>query len=130
MSRKAGAIQVAVLQGLQVGQRVVASGQFLIDSEASLKGIEAMTAQESPSAPALPALHEADGRIVQIEGNQLTIAHGPFLTLGMPGMTMTFPVSDPTLIVGLKLGQRIRFGVRERDEGMVIEQINALESQP
>ncbi|MBH3417624.1 MULTISPECIES: efflux RND transporter periplasmic adaptor subunit [Pseudomonas] len=122
--------QVAVLQGLQAGQRVVTSGQFLIDSEASLKGIEAMTAQESPPAQALPALHEADGRIVQIEGNQLTIAHGPFLTLGMPGMTMTFPVSDPTLIVGLKSGQRIRFGVRERDEGMVIEQINALESQP
>ena len=122
--------QVAVLQGLQAGQRVVASGQFLIDSEASLNGIEAATAQDTPPAPTQPALHEADGRIVQIEGNQLTIAHGPFLTLGMPGMTMTFAVVDPALIVGLKVGQRIHFGIRERDEGMVIEQINALESQP
>ena len=67
---------------------------------------------------------------MQIEGNQLTIAHGPFLTLGMPGMTMTFPVSDPALFTGLKVGQRIRFGVRERDVGMVIEQITAQESQP
>lgn len=122
--------QVVVLQGLQAGQRVVASGQFLIDSEASLKGIEAATAPDTPPVPAPPALHEADGRIVQIEGNRLTIAHGPFLTLGMPGMTMTFPVVDPALVGGLKVGQRIRFGIRERDEGMVIEQINALESQP
>ncbi|PYG97848.1 efflux RND transporter periplasmic adaptor subunit, partial [Arthrobacter stackebrandtii] len=122
--------QVAILKGLQAGQKVVASGQFLIDSEASLKGIEATTASDSPAASQMPELHEADGRIVQIEGNQLTIAHGPFVTLGMPGMTMTFPVADPTLITGLKVGERIHFGIRERDDGMVIEQINALENQP
>uniref|UniRef100_UPI001300932B efflux RND transporter periplasmic adaptor subunit n=1 Tax=Pseudomonas sichuanensis TaxID=2213015 RepID=UPI001300932B len=122
--------QVTILKGLQAGQKVVASGQFLIDSEASLKGIEATTASDSPAASQPPELHEADGRIVQIEGNQLTIAHGPFVTLGMPGMTMTFHVADPTLITGLKVGERIRFGVRKRDDGMVIEQINALEGQP
>jgi Cu(I)/Ag(I) efflux system membrane fusion protein len=122
--------QVAVLQGLQAGQRVVASGQFLIDSEASLKGIEAATAQETPLVPAQPPLHEADGQIVQIDGKQLTIAHGPFITLGMPGMTMTFPVADSVMLAGLKVGSRIHFGIRERDEGMVIEQIDAQESQP
>lgn len=123
--------QVVVLRGLQAGQRVVASGQFLLDSEASLKGIEAVAAGDAPLAqPVQPALHQADGRIVQIEGNQLTIAHGPFMTLGMPGMTMTFPVADPRLIAGLKVGERIRFGVRERDEGMVIEQITQQENQP
>ena len=52
------------------------------------------------------------------------------MTLGMPGMTMTFPVADPRLIAGLKVGERIRFGVRERDEGMVIEQITQQENQP
>jgi Cu(I)/Ag(I) efflux system membrane fusion protein len=30
-----------VLEGLQPGQEVVLSGQFLIDSEASLRGLEA-----------------------------------------------------------------------------------------
>lgn len=122
--------QVAILQGLQAGQKVVASGQFLIDSEASLKGIEATTEPDSSAAPQTPEVHEADGRIVQIEGDQLTIAHGPFVTLGMPGMTMTFPVADPALINGRKVGERIRFGIREREQGMVIEQINALEGQP
>lgn len=123
--------QVVVLRGLQAGQHIVASGQFLLDSEASLKGIEAVTAADaSPAEGVQPTLHQADGRIVQIEGNQLTIAHGPFVTLGMPGMTMTFPVTDSRLIAGLKVGERIRFGVRERDEGMVIEQITQQENQP
>ena len=31
--------QTEITKGLQVGQRVVLSGQFLVDSEASLKGV-------------------------------------------------------------------------------------------
>jgi Cu(I)/Ag(I) efflux system membrane fusion protein len=38
--------QTAIKRGLQVGQRVVLSGQFLIDSEASLKGVEARLGAE------------------------------------------------------------------------------------
>ncbi|NVZ54111.1 efflux RND transporter periplasmic adaptor subunit [Pseudomonas sp. B6002] len=37
--------QTAVVSGLQEGQQVVASGQFLLDSEASLKGITATPAE-------------------------------------------------------------------------------------
>jgi membrane fusion protein, copper/silver efflux system len=33
--------QTEVKRGLQAGQRIVVSSQFLIDSEASLRGIEA-----------------------------------------------------------------------------------------
>jgi Cu(I)/Ag(I) efflux system membrane fusion protein len=39
--------RIAVLRGLQPGQRVVASGQFLVDSEASLRGLEAKTGAAS-----------------------------------------------------------------------------------
>ncbi len=41
--------QTEVKRGLQAGQRVVVSSQFLIDSEASLKGIEARL-NEAPQA--------------------------------------------------------------------------------
>ncbi len=121
---------VAVLQGLDEGQRVVASGQFLIDSEASLKGIEARTAQEPAAAVAKPALHEADGRIVAISAQGLTISHGPFTTLGMPGMTMTFALARPELAEGLKVGERVRFGVSQGDAGLVIEQVSPQEDRP
>jgi Cu(I)/Ag(I) efflux system membrane fusion protein len=33
--------RTVIIQGLEEGQKVVASGQFLLDSEASLKGITA-----------------------------------------------------------------------------------------
>lgn len=121
---------VAVLQGLDEGQRVVASGQFLIDSEASLKGIEARTAEEPPAKMTMPAVHETDGRIVEITAQGLTISHGPFSTLGMPGMTMTFALARPELAAGLKPGDRIRFGVRQGDAGLVIEQVRKQEQQP
>ncbi|KAB0742262.1 efflux RND transporter periplasmic adaptor subunit, partial [Pseudomonas aeruginosa] len=121
---------VAVLQGLQEGQRVVASGQFLIDSDASLKGIEARTADEPVAPMRMPPVHEADGRIVEISAQGLTIDHGPFHTLGMSGMTMTFPLARPGLAAGLKPGDRVRFGVSQGNAGLVIEQIGKQEPQP
>lgn len=128
--------QTAILQGLEEGQQVVASGQFLIDSEASLRGITAVAepaahehdhAQEHVLAP---ALHEAEGRIVEITGQGVKIAHGPFRTLGMAGMTMRFAVADPHLLHGVKTDDRVRFAVRETDSGLVIEQLQLQEPQP
>lgn len=40
--------KTAIVQGLEEGQKVVTSGQFLLDSEASLKGIVASPEEESP----------------------------------------------------------------------------------
>ncbi|MCY1307387.1 Copper binding periplasmic protein CusF [compost metagenome] len=113
---------------MAAGQQVVASGQFLIDSEASLKGIEARTLDKAPAAPEPPVLHEAEGSVVEIGEQQLTIAHGPFKTLGMPGMRMSFPLARPELRLGLKVGDRIRFKVRETDAGLQIEQLQKLEA--
>jgi membrane fusion protein, copper/silver efflux system len=43
--------QTEIKRGLQAGQRVVVSSQFLIDSEASLKGVEARSNAEPGSKP-------------------------------------------------------------------------------
>jgi Cu(I)/Ag(I) efflux system membrane fusion protein len=43
--------QTEIKRGLQAGQRVVVSSQFLIDSEASLKGVEARL-NDAPQAQA------------------------------------------------------------------------------
>ncbi len=50
--------QTEIRRGLQAGQRVVVSSQFLIDSEASLQGIEARlnaAPVEGPAGPSTPA---------------------------------------------------------------------------
>lgn len=50
--------QVAVLAGLQEGQQVVASGQFLLDSEASLTGLQATPLPSSTAYSPLPTQPE------------------------------------------------------------------------
>lgn len=122
--------RVTVLHGLVEGQQVVASGQFLIDSEASLRGIAPHTATEPAAMRTTPPVHEADGRIVAITAEGLTISHGPFETLGMPGMTMTFALARPGLADGLKVGERIRFGVSQSDAGLLIERVRQQEERP
>jgi len=116
-----------VLDGLQEGQQVVASGQFLLDSEASLRGITAR-GLEQPAKAKTPALHEAEGTIVEIDGDMVNLSHGPFKTLGMPGMTMPFPVSDLALLEDFKAGDRVRVGVSQSDEGLFIERIEKLDA--
>jgi Cu(I)/Ag(I) efflux system membrane fusion protein len=111
-----------VLTGLAEGQQVVASGQFLIDSEASLQGVLDRLSAAPASAPASP-LHEADAVIEDIDHEEATLAHGPFESLSMPGMTMVFPLARPELAHGLKAGDRVRVGVRQTDDGLLVEKL-------
>jgi Cu(I)/Ag(I) efflux system membrane fusion protein len=109
-----------VTQGLSEGQRVVASGQFLIDSEASLRGLIARAASQPAAAS---ALHEADATIEDILPDGVLIDHGPFPTLAMQGMTMLFPLARPDVAQGLKAGDKVRVGLRQTDTGLVIERL-------
>lgn len=123
--------KTAVLKGLEEGQNVVASGQFLLDSEASLKGIVATPLDMSaPMASAKPTLHESQGEVLEIDNAQVKIAHGPFNTLGMPGMTMTFPLADPALMVGIKAGDKVKFAVSQNDDGLHVEQLEKSGGKP
>ncbi|WP_237883390.1 efflux RND transporter periplasmic adaptor subunit [Pseudomonas sp. PGPR40] len=122
--------KTAILKGLEEGQKVVTSGQFLLDSEASLKGIVASSEEESPPSAAVASFHEADGQIVEINDKDVTLAHGPFKTLGMPGMTMTFPLATPALMQGLKAGDKVRVAVSQTDDGLRVERLDKSGSQP
>ncbi|MFO1252221.1 MAG: efflux RND transporter periplasmic adaptor subunit [Inhella sp.] len=117
--------QTWVRSGLSEGQQVVASGQFLIDSEASLKGI-----RPAPAASAPAALHEAEGVVEAIEGLQLTLNHGPFKSLNMPGMTMPFPLAHEHVAHGIRKGDRVRVGARQGAEGLVLERVEKIGGQP
>ena len=112
-----------ITSGLQDGQKIVASGQFLIDSEASLSGVLARSVPAMSDTMTVPALHEADARVEAIDGEAITLAHGPFKSLGMPGMTMTFTLADPALVNAIQVGDRVHVGVRETDRGLMVETI-------
>jgi Cu(I)/Ag(I) efflux system membrane fusion protein len=117
--------QVEISTGLTEGQRVVASGQFLIDSEASLSGVVARlnASRGGDQAATVGGLHETTGRITAIDGEVLTIAHGPVASLNWPSMTMNFRLARPELGRALALGNSVAFRFRESDGAYVIEDI-------
>ena len=120
--------KLEVLQGLQPGQQVVASGQFLIDSEASMQGVLQRQASSTPgaasavSAPAVAgmAVHSALGKVVAIKGGEVTLNHEAVPALKWPAMEMAFPLAQPGLAQGLKPGDTVRFSFRETKEGFEI----------
>ncbi len=87
--------QTEILAGLEPGQRVVLAGQFLIDSEASLRGVEARLNRTPGALIAMPtapeaALHRTPARIKAIDGDTVTLDHPPIPSLKWPQMVMDF----------------------------------------
>lgn len=118
--------RLEVLSGLEEGQAVVTSGQFLIDSEASLQGVMAGNAEQESTRE----LHESHGVIRALDGKQVTLEHGPFESLNMPGMTMAFPLASPAVAAGLKPGDSVRIGARQTETGLLIELLSKEGAQP
>jgi len=116
--------RIAIASSLSEGQRVVASGQFLIDSEANLSGAVArLNASRAAQAAAANAVHEASGRITAIDAGGVTIAHRPVASLNWPSMTMRFSFARPELARGLAVGENVSFRFRQIEGGYVIEEI-------
>ncbi len=103
--------QTEIKHGLQAGQRVVVSSQFLIDSEASLKGVEArLNNASSPAAANSAARHQGQARVEAISADALTLSHGPIAALKWPAMTMDFKRPPPDALPrNLKVGDRVSF---------------------
>jgi Cu(I)/Ag(I) efflux system membrane fusion protein len=111
-----GADEVEILEGLEPGERVVVSAQFLIDSESSLKASFARIAPPAEHGPhgqaiSKPAVAEGVGVVMALvpESRKLNIEHDPIPRLGWPAMTMDFEVADQVPIGGLHVGSRVRF---------------------
>ncbi|WP_334182252.1 efflux RND transporter periplasmic adaptor subunit [Novosphingobium sp.] len=115
-----------ILAGLSEGEKIVASGQFLIDSEANLSGIAARPVSEPhPPATLSPSksLFETTGKIEQITSASITLSHDPVPALGWPAMTMTFALPNPAVARGFSVGDHIRFGFDRPPAGPAVRQL-------
>lgn len=114
-----------VISGVQRGDQVVVSGQFLIDSEASLSGVmDRLTAQASRQQAAPPgALASGIVRSMDLQRGRIVIAHGPVPAMNWPPMTMTFVVRNPAMLRGMTRGDRVEFAFRRQGDSFVVERI-------
>jgi Cu(I)/Ag(I) efflux system membrane fusion protein len=118
---------VEVIAGVEEGDRVVTSAQFLIDSEASLAGsIRRLESVPETTAQRLAENVFASGKVeaVDAQRRRLRISHGPIEALAWPSMTMEFDVDHEVRLDGIAAGQDLRFALRQEHAGhWVISQL-------
>jgi membrane fusion protein, copper/silver efflux system len=108
--------QLEIASGVTEGDQVVASGQFLVDSEARLRSVlGAMAAAQPAAAQPSPAkgIYSAQGKVESVEPDGITISHGPVPELKWPAMTMGFGKPDARAFPGVKQGDAVRFEFRQ-----------------
>ncbi|MDI1235911.1 MAG: efflux RND transporter periplasmic adaptor subunit [Polaromonas sp.] len=112
--------QTEIKRGLQMGQRVVVSSQFLIDSEASLKGVEArLNEVPKPPAPGSAPRHTGQAKIDAIGSDAITLSHGPIPSLKWGAMSMDFKAPPPQeLPRHLSAGDTVNFEFYIDPEGL------------
>ena len=113
--------KTVIRKGLEAGQKVVTSGQFLIDSEASLKGainrMSDMPAQDGGKAGAGDA-HQGEGTVESIDDGEVTISHGPIPSLKWGDMTMGFTLPKEGMPKEIAVGDSVTFTTRPGKDGM------------
>jgi len=104
--------QTEILKGLKAGERVVVSGQFLVDSEASLRATGSRLEGGTD-------VHRTSGRVERVGRDSVTISHEPVPALKWPAMTMDFLPPQGGWPADAKVGDRIEFefvpGAKEGD---------------
>lgn len=119
---------IEVLEGIQAGDNVVVSANFLIDSESNLKAAlntfgvptaHVAKPAETPVQAGTSQAHKGQGTVESVDATTaaLTINHGEIPTLGWPAMTMAFKLQDSALLKGVKPGQSVQFDIAQRAPG-------------
>ena len=105
--------QSEIRKGLQAGDKVVLSGQFLIDSEASLSAtvarLEGASGEISQGDEA--KTHAGTGKVLSVDADSgyVELDHDPIAALKWPRMSMGFQVEDRHSLHELKAGDRVQF---------------------
>ena len=120
--------QTEIRKGLAAGQKIVVSGQFLLDSEASLRASATRMGGADTPAAASPTTsdgtHRGEGKVESIGKDEVTLSHGPMPSLQWPPMTMDFRIAPENLPKELRAGDTVTFEVRQKDGEYEITKIS------
>jgi Cu(I)/Ag(I) efflux system membrane fusion protein len=107
--------KIEVLQGLELGDRIVTSAHFMLDSESSqsadlsrINGVE---------APAQTAWAKGEITNVMADHRMLTINHQPVPEWDWPGMVMNFNIADGVEFGAFEQGQTLEFEMQKEASG-------------
>ena len=109
-----------IIAGLEVGDEVVTSAQFLIDSEASLAGsIQRLDANLMTDNTQEHETVFGNGivKAVDTDARRVRVSHGPIEALGWTPMTMEFDVLPGADLENITIGQSIHFSLIQSEVG-------------
>jgi len=125
---------VEILEGLEANESVVTSGQFLIDSEASMRASlnrmsDADSTESSDASADVSKAVSGNGVIkaINVEDNTLNLQHDPIDELGWPAMTMDFSVMSDVDLSGLSVEQTIMFQLEKHGDNYMITSVHVME---
>ena len=109
---------VQVLDGIQEGETVVVSANFLIDAESNLKAALSGLQAAETTKPATVG-HQAEGILnaVDAAAGAVTVSHGPVASLNWPAMKMDFVLANPALVQNISPGSQVAIEFVERKPG-------------
>ncbi|MBU2122974.1 MAG: efflux RND transporter periplasmic adaptor subunit [Gammaproteobacteria bacterium] len=114
-----------ILAGLRQGQKIVLSGQFLIDSEANLKGVEARLSpgEEQKTTSSTQLTYRTNARVEAVTDDTLTLTHPEVPALKWPGMTMDFKLAPDLASPKPSAGSEIdiEFRMQEGDSPQILQ---------
>ena len=102
-----------IRRGLNKGMKVVLSGQFLIDSEASLKS----TGTRMTEAPSGSEAHRGEGVVEKISKDNVTLSHAPIPSMQWGAMTMDFKLPASGMPANAVVGSQVTFAFTPRKDG-------------
>ena len=111
---------VEITSGLEAGDDVVTSAQFLIDSEASMAGsIQRLDSSDTAGRTSNDGVVFANGIVEAVDGKarRIRVSHGPIEDLGWSAMTMEFDVLPGVDLDMVNTGQHIRFSLHPSEVG-------------
>ncbi len=110
--------RLEILDGLEEGERVVTSGQFLIDSEsdvvAELGRMEAVESDDERQEITSRGVVNA----VDADAETINLSHEPIPELDWPEMTMDFELAADLDLEGIEPGAEVRFRITEPEPGV------------
>jgi Cu(I)/Ag(I) efflux system membrane fusion protein len=114
VGREAGD-KIEVIEGLELGDRIVTSAHFMLDSESSQSADLARINGAEPEMESVWAKGEITD--VMADHRMLTINHQPVPEWDWPGMTMNFTLAEGVDIGQLQSGQAIEFAMQKTESG-------------
>ena len=116
--------RIEIRRGVSAGDRIVTSGQFLIDSESNID--VALSRMEEMNDAAVPMAVDVVATVRAVEGDTIKLDHPAIADWQWPAMTMDFGVSDLALLDGIEASDVVAITIeRHGDSHYLVTALSA-----